>query len=237
MITIDNVTKLYDKKIVFSNLSTIFSDNGVTLILGLNGSGKTTLLNMINGLIKIDTGIVLIDDLKASSKISKKKVVYIPSDFYLPEYMTGKEYCEFIFSIYKEFNKTMYTFLLNLFDFEKEIENIIESYSFGMKKKLQIIASFSLNTKYIFADELFSGLDLETQILLNELIISIKDTKKIVLVTHSLDIIKKYPEDVRILSKGCFIKMSDSESVEEYLVEVGNMNGKINSIKKFKNYN
>lgn len=236
MIKINNVTKSYDKKIVFSDISTEFSEKGVTLILGLNGSGKTTLLNMINGIIKIDTGTVLIDELTVSNKIAKKKIVYIPSDFYLPEYMTGKEYCEFIFSIYEKFNKKMYQFLLKLFDFEKDIENIIESYSFGMKKKLQIIASFSLYTKYIFADELFSGLDLETQILLNEIIVNIKDIKKIILVTHSLDIIKKYSEDVRILSNGCFIKILDSESVEEYLVEVGNMNGKINSIKKFKNY-
>ncbi|MCR1926397.1 ATP-binding cassette domain-containing protein [Enterococcus gallinarum] len=233
MLNINGLTKKYGDTYVFKDLSTSFNDNGVTLIVGLNGSGKTTFLNAINRMIEVEHGNIFIDGISSQSVEYKRAITYIPSDFYLPDYMTGREFCNFTFSVYKKFNHSMFDLLLHLYDFEDSIDHLIESYSFGMKKKLQIIASFSLCVKYIFADELISGLDLETQLLTNTLIDFLKNERKIILVTHSLDAMNRYTEDIRILDAGKLKIVSSRNEIEEYILKTGVVDDKITSIQKY----
>lgn len=72
------------------NITINFKED-TTVIVGLNGSGKTVFLNSITGILNIDSGTIAIDGFKPDSKEFKERIFYIPSDFYLPEYMTGKE--------------------------------------------------------------------------------------------------------------------------------------------------
>ncbi|WP_430607906.1 ABC-2 type transport system ATP-binding protein [Enterococcus sp. DIV2379] len=233
MLRINGLTKKYGDKFVFKDLSTSFTDNGVTLIVGLNGSGKTTFLNAVNRMIEVEEGKIFIDDISSDSVNYKRAITYIPSDFYLPDYMTGREFCDFTFSVYKNYDISMFHLLIDLYDFEDSIDQLIESYSFGMKKKLQIITSFSLNVKYIFADELISGLDLETQLLTNNLIDFLKNDQKIVLVTHSLDAMNRYSDDIRILDSGELKLVSSMNDIENYILKTGVIDDKFTTIKKY----
>lgn len=233
MLNINGLTKKYGDTYIFNDLSTSFTDTGVTLIVGLNGSGKTTFLNAVNRMIEVEKGNIFIDDINSQSVEYKRAITYIPSDFYLPDYMTGREFCNFTFSVYKTFNYSMFNFLIHLYDFEDSIDRLIESYSFGMKKKLQIITSFSLYVKYIFADELISGLDLETQLLTNTIIDFLKNERKIILVTHSLDAMNRYTDDIRILDSGELKTVSSRSEIEEYILKTGVIDDKITTIQEY----
>ena len=164
---ISHLTKSYKDHKVIDDLSFTFNKKGITIIVGVNGSGKTTLFNLINDLVDKDEGTITLSSL--SDEDRKKECFYIPSDFYLPEYMTGKEYVDFILSRYPYSNKENVEWLIHLLDFDEAYHKLIETYSYGMKKKIQIIAAIASNTHYIFADEVFNGLDFETVLLLEEL--------------------------------------------------------------------
>lgn len=101
MLYVDNLTKTYNNKIVaIKNLSFSLNKNKVLGLVGPNGSGKTTTINLILGTIKRDTGKILYENYKNDSLEFKQKVGYIPDDLILPESLTGREYIDFILSVY-----------------------------------------------------------------------------------------------------------------------------------------
>ena len=157
MIEIEGLTKSFKKNRVIDALSASFSSTGVSVIVGTNGSGKTTLLNMLTNLLEADGGSIQIDGISPGSQAYKSKFFYLPSDFYLPGYMTGKEYVQFVLSRYETSEEEKASLLIELLDLADGQHKTIESYSFGMKKKIQIVAAVAANTDYIIADEIFGG--------------------------------------------------------------------------------
>lgn len=224
---------------MLTNINTSFSLNGTSIIVGLNGSDKTTLLNIITTLTKPDFGNVFINNNALGDPNYKKEIFFIPSDFFLPEYMTGEEYFLFVSSIYNQkfINDKNYFYILSeLFDIYSFLRNTIETYSYGMKKKLQICIALTIKTNFLLADELTNGLDFEAKILLEHLIKEQEKTRKIILVSHSMDFISKFSDDIRILEKG---KLSIYEGnislLEKYLISKGDLCGKIKIIEQYNN--
>ena len=149
MIEIKNLSKKYKNRIVLNDVTISFPEKGVTVIVGVNGSGKTTLMDCIVGMKSMDSGEIFVDSFSYSSDNYKSKLFYIPSDFYLPEFMTGIEYLHFILSRYVHSNRLLIPDFIDLFGLESAQNQLIESYSFGMKKKIQIIAALLSNAEYI----------------------------------------------------------------------------------------
>jgi len=210
MIEIKQLTKSFKKNCIIDQLSTTFSKTGVSVIVGTNGSGKTTLLNMMTNLLEADRGDILIDALSPGSKAYKSKFFYLPSDFYLPGYMTGKEYVQFVLSRYETSEYEKAPILIELLDLADGQHKTIESYSFGMKKKIQIVAALAANTEYIIADEIFGGLDFDTSLLVQELFAAVGVTKKIIIVSHERNTIDRFPNDVRLMRHGSLIHFEGS---------------------------
>ncbi len=204
---ISHLTKSYKDHIVIDDLSFTFNKRGITIIVGVNGSGKTTLFNLINDLVDKDEGTITLSSL--SDEDRKKECFYIPSDFYLPEYMTGKEYVDFILSRYPYSNKENVNWLIHLLDFDEAYHKFIETYSYGMKKKIQIIAAISSNTHYIFADEVFNGLDFETVLLLEELFQKLSNKRAFVFITHEMHLIQRFDCDCYMMKEGKLYHVED----------------------------
>lgn len=204
---ISHLTKSYKDHKVIDDLSFTFNKKGITIIVGVNGSGKTTLFNLINDLVDKDEGTITLSSL--SDEDRKKECFYIPSDFYLPEYMTGKEYVDFILSRYPYSNKENVEWLIHLLDFDEAYHKLIETYSYGMKKKIQIIAAIASNTHYIFADEVFNGLDFETVLLLEELFQKLSNKRAFVLITHEMHLIQRFDCDCYMMKEGKLYHVED----------------------------
>ena len=204
---ISHLTKSYKDHKVIDDLSFTFNKRGITIIVGVNGSGKTTLFNLINDLVDKDEGTITLSSLSDEDK--KKECFYIPSDFYLPEYMTGKEYVDFILSRYPYSNKENVNWLIHLLDFDEAYHKLIETYSYGMKKKIQIIAAIASNTHYIFADEVFNGLDFETVLLLEELFQKLSNKRAFVFITHEMHLIQRFDCDCYMMKEGKLYHVED----------------------------
>lgn len=234
MLSVNNVCKRFGDFEVIDNISIEFSDKGVTVIVGINGIGKTTFLNILVGLLEADEGEVYLKNLKVSDKEYKEKIYYLPSDFYLPEYMTGKEYAKFILSIYPNSSFDIFDKCSRLFGIENALKKTLESYSFGMKKKLQIALAISACTPILIGDEVFSGLDFETTYLVKEIFSILARKKKIILVSHEEEILTKFSNDILLLNKGKLTKMSGTPSeIIESIKTAGDLDSKVNKLAKY----
>ncbi len=210
MISINSLSKKYSDKTILDNINYSFPDKGITVIVGINGCGKTTFLNIISNLLQQDNGTVYIDNWSKEEKCAKESMFYIPSDFYLPEYMTGLEYCHFLLSRYKTKNMEILNCLIELLDLENKKNDLIETYSFGMKKKIQIALAIACNTKYLILDEIFNGLDFEMTILLQDILQLLSCEKGIILVSHDLNTIEKFPDNILLMENGTLKKYNNS---------------------------
>ncbi|KKY02281.1 hypothetical protein VN21_03995 [Paraclostridium benzoelyticum] len=203
MLYVDNLTKTYNNKIVaIKDLSFSLNKNKVLGLVGPNGSGKTTTINLILGTIKSDEGKILYKNHKNDSLEFKQKVGYIPDDLILPESLTGREYIDFILSVYSINKSDKLKKLIKLYNMQDFLDILIKEYSHGMKKKIQIIVAFSLESELIIIDEPFRGLDIESIIITKQLFKSFIKSGSILLCSHDLNLIEELADEVIMLYKG-----------------------------------
>lgn len=173
MLQIKNLSKSYGAKKAVSNLSFVVEDGDIMGFIGKNGAGKTTTLKACLGIIGIDEGEILLDGTSVLKEqlACKQKMAYVPDNPQLDEYMTGLQYINFICDIYEvpsKMRKQNFEKLALAFQMGPHLNNLISSYSHGMKQKLALIAAFSHTPKLLILDEPFVGLDPEAFVILKE---------------------------------------------------------------------
>ncbi|MCR5154677.1 MAG: ABC transporter ATP-binding protein [Lachnospiraceae bacterium] len=158
MIKAINATKYFDDIKAVDNVSVEIKDSAVFGMIGTNGAGKSTLLRMLAGVYKPDLGTVLIDDEPVYENLNaKNKFFYISDDQYFFPNSTPEEMGKFYATVYKDFDRVKMNSLLEKFNLPEKRR--ISTFSKGMKKQLSVICGICANTKYIFCDETFDGLD------------------------------------------------------------------------------
>lgn len=204
MLDINDLNKIYkDSENGVKQISFQISEGEILCLAGPNGSGKTTLLNSILGIIKKDNGHVSLFEQSVDNITIKNRFAYISDEIILIEELTGFEYLTFIKSMFKEVNEKQITTLLKMFDLENDIDNLISSYSHGMKKKLQIISMIMKPFDVLILDEPCRGLDVEAVYILKKIVDSYKRRGKMILITsHDLLFIEEICDRILILTHG-----------------------------------
>lgn len=234
MLDVYKLTKSFQNNKVLNGITCKFPNSEISIIIGTNGCGKTTFMNVLTQMIPYSTGRISCNDYKIGSKEYKEQIFYIPSDFYLPEYMTGIEYINFILKHYKNANHNQINILLEIFDLKEFKDILLEKYSFGMKKKIQIITSLCSGTPYILADEIFSGLDFETVLLLEELLDFQKKYRSFIIVSHNMSTINRFPNNIYIMSKGLLIPYrGSSEDIRNIVKQMRQTSEKFDKLQKY----
>ncbi|GAB3828403.1 ABC transporter ATP-binding protein [Pontibacter rugosus] len=173
MISVHNLRVSYNRQVVLDNLTTTFEAGKVHGIVGLNGTGKTTLLNTLFGFIKPATGEILYQ----GDKLTKKNISYLETTNFFYSNITGQEYLRLFCS-----SSATYEVWNDLF--KLPLDNLIEGYSTGMKKKLALLGVLLQDKPVLLLDEPFNGLDLESIWLVKRIIADIKPSKTILLTSH-----------------------------------------------------
>ncbi|MEO8447665.1 MAG: ATP-binding cassette domain-containing protein [bacterium] len=212
MISIKNLTVSFGKNIVLDNMNFNFPMNEVHGIVGLNGSGKTTFFNTLSTIIKPNSGKILFNehDLKLSD------MNYLETVNFFYSRITGNEYLNFFETTNSDFNLPA---LQQFFDLP--LDELIETYSTGMKKKLALLAILKKDKPVYLFDEPFNGVDMETNKIIELIILAQKQKGKTVFVSsHILDPLIKVCDKIFFLENGNFsrsFERSDFNTIENEL--------------------
>ena len=234
MIEIKNVTKKYGDNVALKNINFNVNDGDIFAFIGHNGAGKTTLIKSIVGIHDFDEGEILINgkSIKKDPIACKKEIAFIPDNPELYDNMTAAEFINFMCDMYEIDENTRKANIekyAKMFEIENSLNDLIGSFSHGMKQKVALIAALSHNPKVLIMDEPFVGLDPiavhAVKQIINEMV---KDGKIIFYSTHILDVAEKLCSRVAIIKKGELVKVGSMDeikgdsSLEKVFLELGN---------------
>jgi ABC-2 type transport system ATP-binding protein len=197
MIRINGLSKSYGNIEVWKNISLEFSKGNVYGIVGENGAGKTTLFRCIAGLESYSGEII--------SDITPLKnfLGLLLTDPYFFSKITGKEYIRLLCNARGKSNLAIDD--KNIFDLP--LNQYASTYSTGMKKKLAITAILHQENEYFILDEPFNGVDIQSNIILTEIILKLKELQKTVLISsHIFSTLSDTCDEIHLLRKGEQIK-------------------------------
>jgi ABC-2 type transport system ATP-binding protein len=177
MISIHKLNVSYGEKNVLKDLDLEIPSSSIHGLVGLNGSGKTTFLNTLYGLKEKQTGSILYNLVP----MPKNKIAYLETANYFYPYITGKEYLKMFQSQNAAFDIDQWNEL-----FELPLNQLVEDYSTGMKKKLAFMGVICLDREIIILDEPFNGVDMETVQKMKSLLIHLKEKNKTIIITSHI---------------------------------------------------
>lgn len=220
MIEIKNVTKKYRDNVALKGITFNVNDGDIFAFIGHNGAGKTTLIKAIVGIHDFDEGEILINgkSIKKDPIACKKEIAFIPDNPELYDNMTAAEFINFMCDMYeidentRKVNVEKYA---KMFEIEDNLNDLIGSFSHGMKQKVALIAALSHNPKVLIMDEPFVGLDpIAVHAVKQVMSEMVKDGKIIFYSTHILDVAEKLCSRVAIIKKGELVKVGSMDEIK-----------------------
>lgn len=207
-IIIRNLVKNFVDVKAINNLS-LRIGTGITGLMGQNGAGKSTLLRLIAGVLKEDSGEILIDSFVPSSKEAKEKVFFLPDEPYAPNGSTLNNLLGF-YGCFYDFDKEKFDRLLLKTNLEKGRK--LSTFSKGMRRQAFLLLALSVKCPIILIDEGFDGLDPLILSIIKEELINIGQEGKIVLLSsHNLLSLERMADQFVLLTKGELGKQGSEE--------------------------
>lgn len=158
MITAANVKKHFGEVAAVNDVTVTIRNGEVFGLIGTNGAGKSTFLRMAAGVLKPDSGTILVDEKPVyENPTVKANIFYISDDQYFLPNATPKDMADFYSDYYGAFDRVRFDEMLG--NFQLKPNRKINTFSKGMKKQLSVLLGICSNTKYLFCDETFDGLD------------------------------------------------------------------------------
>ncbi|MEG0874688.1 MAG: ABC transporter ATP-binding protein [Clostridiales bacterium] len=215
MINITDVTKNFDDIKALNKINLEINDNGIYGLVGTNGAGKSTLMRLLSGVLQPTEGSILLDGTGVYDNVEvKKDLFFIPDDAYFFPNITPKEMGDYYNGFYPKFDKTMFLHLLD--NFKLEANRKINGFSKGMKKQLSIILGLSAQTKYIFCDETFDGLDPVMRQGVKSLFAATLSERDftVVIASHNLRELEDISDHIGLLHKGGVLFSKDLDDMK-----------------------
>lgn len=214
MIEIKNLSKNYGDKQVLKSISVQFEAGKVYGIVGENGAGKTTLFRCIAGLEDYEGEII-----SSNSPLKNHLGLLLTEPFFFPK-MTGKEYLQLLCNARGKNPGNLE--IKNVFDLP--LNQYAATYSTGMKKKLAIMAILLQENDYFILDEPFNGVDIQSNILITEIIHTLKASGKIVIISsHIFSTLNETCDEIHLLTNGSFtrkVERNGFDSLEQEMKAV-----------------
>lgn len=213
MIRLVDLTKRYGRLKAVDCINLEIKPGEIFGFLGPNGAGKTTTIKMIAGLLKPTCGTVIIDgkDILTNPIEAKRVIGFIPDRPFLYEKLTGREFLRFIADIYgtnKNRCESRISELLEIFELTGWGDELIESYSHGMKQRLVMSAALIHDPKAIVVDEPMVGLDPKGARLVKEIFRTISSRgAAIFMSTHTMEIAEEMCDRIAIIQGGKVIAL------------------------------
>ena len=230
MINVNNVSKMFVKKINNKDSVNFFADRDISFelekgnilgILGPNGAGKTTLLRMIAGIMEPTSGSVEIDRLNYRDndiKI-KKRIAYLSGNTKLYKDITPFELLEMCGKYYGVDNRVLdkrISDIIKRFDMDSFIHQRIDKLSTGQYQRVSIARCLVHDPDYYILDEATSGLDvISSQVIIDFIKSERERGKGIIYSTHYMEEADSLCDNIIMINKGCIIANGTSRELKK----------------------
>ncbi|MEM0096930.1 MAG: ATP-binding cassette domain-containing protein [Conexivisphaerales archaeon] len=190
-------------------------------LLGPNGAGKSTTIGMLNTLLKPTEGTALIDGIDVTKNPSsvRKIIGVVPQEYTADEDLTGWENIMLIADFYgipRDISRQRASELLEMVGLTEASKRNVETYSGGMRRRLELAMGLINKPRVLFLDEPTLGLDVQTRTAIWEHIRKLKSeyNMTILVTTHYLEEADEFCDRIAIIDKGKIIKADTPENLK-----------------------
>jgi ABC-2 type transport system ATP-binding protein len=221
MIRFENVSKSYGRVEAVHNLNLEVSPGELFGFLGPNGAGKTTTIKMAAGILKPTAGRIIVAgyDVYAQGPLARAVIGYVPDMPYLYDKLTGREFMEFVADLYGvdgRKSRGRAEELLELFELSDYKEQLIESYSHGMRQKLVMASVLLHDPQVIFLDEPTAAMDPKSARLVKDILRTLCGRGVTVFMsTHIMEIAERMCDRVGIIHRGELVALGTVEELRQ----------------------
>ncbi len=219
MIRVENLTKHYGKLAAVESLNLEIPAGEIFGFLGPNGAGKTTTIKVMMGILRAGAGRVLLGGFDVELEPAPAKAItgYVPDRPFIYEKLSGGEFLKFVGALHHMERATLerrIAGLLETFELSEWKEELVESYSHGMKQRLVLSAALLHEPKILIVDEPMVGIDPRGARKLKDLLVSLaKGGVAVFLSTHSVGVAEEVCHRVGIIHKGRLIASGTMEDL------------------------
>lgn len=221
MVILQNLTKRFGKTLAVDDLSLVIKGGEFFTILGPNGAGKTTTLKLVAGLLNPTGGRVMVGgfDMAEQPGMAKSIMSYIPDIPYVYEKLTGREFLYFTGELYK-LDPRRYRAdseeLLELFLIKDQANQLLESYSHGMRQKIVISSALLSKPRLIIIDEPMVGLDPRSIRLVKDILRKrAREGATVFMSTHTLTLAEEISDRLGIIHQGRLVALGSAEDIKK----------------------
>jgi ABC-2 type transport system ATP-binding protein len=220
MIRVEGLVKKYGSFTAVDGVSLDVPKGEIHGFLGPNGAGKTTTIRIIAGLLKPTAGRVVINghDLEGDPEGAKAALGFIPDRPFLYEKLTAAEFLRFhagLYGLEGEAVESRLGELLELFEIGGWKDELVESFSHGMKQRLVMCSAFLHRPQAVLVDEPMVGLDPRGARLIKEVFRAMsRKGVAILMSTHTLEVAEEMCDRISIILGGRILARGTVEDVK-----------------------
>ncbi|MGB7621680.1 MAG: ABC transporter ATP-binding protein [Terriglobia bacterium] len=223
MLEVSNLIKRFDRIPAVDGVSFVIRPGEILGYLGPNGAGKSTTVKMLVGLIEPTEGRILFhgEEVRNDRINFQRRLGYVPEEPHLYPHLTGREYLQLVGrlrAIPRRVLEPRIDEMLRLFSLWEDRVSPLSSYSKGMRQKIMLSGALLHDPELLILDEPFSGLDVNTALVLRALLRALADEGKMILYSsHMLEVVEKVCSSVVILRDGRVVADGAIEDLRELL--------------------
>jgi ABC-2 type transport system ATP-binding protein len=219
LIELQNVSKSYGTKQAVRDLSLTVRPGELFAFLGPNGAGKTTTIKMLTGLLRPTSGRISIAglDVSRNGEQVRQMISYVPDQPHIYEKLTGREFLSFTTDIYGLSGPEVRSHqqeLIELFEMSRYVDDLVETYSHGMRQRLAFAAALVHRPRALIVDEPMVGLDPKSMRIVKDLFRRYADQGACVFMsTHTLAVAEEVADRIGVIDRGTMIRNGTLEEL------------------------
>jgi ABC-2 type transport system ATP-binding protein len=220
-IKITGLSKKFDELIAVNNVDLEIAEGELFGLLGPNGAGKTTMISMLCTISRPSSGTAKVwnhDIVKEQDKV-RRSIGIVFQDPSLDDNLTGKENLQFHGRLYKVPKNVMnerMADLMDLMELSDRADDLVKTYSGGMRRRLEIVRGLLHHPKVLFLDEPTLGLDPQTRRHIWEYIEKLNESERItmLLTTHYMDEADYLCDRIAIIDHGKIVALGKPSTLK-----------------------
>jgi ABC-2 type transport system ATP-binding protein len=218
-VQVKNFRKNYGKAEAVKGISFNIEKGEIFGLIGPNGAGKTTTLRVISTLLQITAGSISImgHDVEKEPKQIRKLISYLPEDAGAYKNLTGQEYLTFIANFFEGKNtQKMIEKGIEIADLAERIDDKVDTYSKGMKRRLLVGRALMTDPKLAILDEPTSGLDVINAQEIRKIIKDIAQQGTTVLLSsHNMLEVEYLCDRIALIAQGLIVERGEPKTLME----------------------